>query len=169
MNAPASSRIRGEEGAAVIEAVFALPLVLLMVAGVLDLSALVKCRLSLDSAATAAVRYCMDTPQAADDPVMLKRYLASIDPELERAELSVSLGARESQGYTHLIYPGASESVISRESNCTYQPFSVKLSYAGSFYTLVGRSISLASGGDGSLKAICRESGCLDRTDGSTW
>ena len=71
---------RGEEGAAVIEAVFALPLVLLMVAGVLDLSALVKCRLSLDSAATAAVRYCMDIPEMAGDPAAVKSYLASIDP-----------------------------------------------------------------------------------------
>ena len=169
MRPPAHLRPHSEDGAAIVELVFALPIVLLMAAAVLDLSALIKCNLALDSAATAAVRYCMDMPQAADDPAMLKRYLTSIDPELERAELSVSLGSRESQGYTHLIYPGASESIISRESNCTYQPFSVELSYVGSFYTLVGRGISLANGGDGSLKAVCRESGCLDRTDGSTW
>lgn len=169
MNAPASSRIRGEEGAAVIEAVFALPLVLLMVAGVLDLSALVKCRLSLDFAATAAVRYCMDIPEMAGDPAAVKSYLASIDPAYADLELSVSLGAEESRSYTHIVYPGASEAAIRRESRCTYQPFSVELSYTGSYYTLVGRGISLAVGGDGSLSARCCESGCLDRTDGSTW
>lgn len=169
MNAPASSHARSEEGAAVIEAVFALPLVLLMVAGVLDLSALVKCRLSLDSAATAAVRYCMDIPEAAGDPATLRSYLASIDPAYAELGLSVNLGAEESRSYTHIVYPGVSEAAVRRESRCTYQPFSVELSYTGSYYTLVGRGISLAAGGDGSLSARCRESGCIDRTDGSTW
>lgn len=169
MNAPASSHARSEEGAAVIEAVFALPLVLLMVAGVLDLSALVKCRLSLDSAATAAVRYCMDIPEAAGDPATLRSYLASIDPAYAELGLSVSLGAEESRSYTHIVYPGVSEAAVRRESRCTYQPFSIELSYTGSYYTLVGRGISLAAGGDGSLSARCRESGCIDRTDGSTW
>ncbi len=169
MNALANSRARSEEGAAVVEAVFALPLVLLMVAGVLDLSALVKCRLSLDSAATAAVRYCMDIPEAAGDPAALRSYLASIDPAYAELGLSVSLGAEESRSYTHIVYPGVSEAAVRRESRCTYQPFSVELSYTGSYYTLVGRGISLAAGGDGSLSARCRESGCIDRTDGSTW
>lgn len=169
MRPPAHPHPHSEDGAAVIELVFALPVVLLMAAAVLDLSALIKCNLALDSAATAAVRYCMDSPTAADDPAELKRYFACIDPSLEGAELSVTLGRQDSQGYTHLIYPGASESLISRESSCTYQPVTVELSYTGSFYTLVGRGISLASGGDGSLKAVCRESGCIDRTDGSTW
>ncbi|MGN0073318.1 MAG: TadE/TadG family type IV pilus assembly protein [Coriobacteriales bacterium] len=169
MRPPAHPCPQREDGAAVIELVFVLPLVLLMAAAVLDLSALIKCNLALDSAATAAVRYCMDAPSAADNPAELKRYLVCIDPAMEGAELSVSLGDRTSQGYTHLIYPGASESVVARASSCTYQPFSVELSYTGSYYTLVGRGISLACGGDGSLKAVCRESGCLDRTDGSSW
>ncbi|MGN0039377.1 MAG: TadE/TadG family type IV pilus assembly protein [Coriobacteriales bacterium] len=169
MRTPAHLSPRSEEGAAVIEMVFALPVILLMAAAVLDLSALIKCNLALDSAATAAVRYCMDDPAAADKPAELKSYLVRIDPSMKETELTVSLGGLDSQNYTHLIYPYESEALVKRPSRCTYQPFSVELSYTGSFYTLVGRGISLASGGDGSLKAVCCESGCLDRTDGSTW
>ena len=169
MRPPAHLHPHSEDGAAIIELVFALPIVLLMAAAVLDLSALIKCNLALDSAATAAVRYCMDIPEAAGDPATLRSYLASIDPAYAELGLSVSLGAEESRSYTHIVYPGASEAAIRRESRCTYQPFSVELSYTGSYYTLVGRGISLAAGGDGSLSARCRESGCIDRTDGSTW
>ena len=169
MRPPAHLHPHSEDGAAIVELVFALPIVLLMAAAVLDLSALIKCNLALDSAATAAVRYCMDIPEMSGDPAAVKSYLASIDPAFADLELSVSLGAEESRSYTHIVYPGASEAAIRRESRCTYQPFSVELSYTGSYYTLVGRGISLAVGGDGSLSARCRESGCLDRTDGSTW
>lgn len=169
MNSLSLNRTHGEDGAAIVEFVFVVPMIILMVAGVLDLSALIKCNLALDSAATAAVRYCMDIPQAAEDTDELKRYLATIDPAFENLELSVSLGGLEHDSYTHIFYQDLSDNPIKRDSNCSYQPFIVELIYTGSYYTLVGRGISLASGGNGSLKVTSCEAGCIDRTDGSTW
>lgn len=158
-----------EGGAAVVELMFVVPILVLVMAAVLDLSSYIKCNMALDSAATAAVRYCMDNPASAEDPQALKSYLSTIDPEMSKVGASVRTQDVRRESYKHLFYVDESDNAISRQSFCSFQPFSVELSYRAPYKTLVGKSISLAAGGDGTLVATSKKSGVMDRTDGDTW
>ena len=160
---------RDESGAAVIELMFVVPILVLVMAAVLDLSTYIKCNMALDSAATAATRYCMDNPASADDAQALSEYLATIDPEMGGIGVRVSKGDTAKEAYKHLFYVDESDNAISRQSFCSFQPFSVELTYQTPYKTLVGKSISLAAGCDGSLVATSSKSGVIDRTDGDTW
>ena len=158
-----------ESGAAAIELVLVIPIIILFAAAILDFGLLVKCNIALDSAATAAVRYRMDNPEKQRGAEDVKAYLKAIDPSLAGVEVRLTEGNVRREAYDHLFYIDETETVIPRKSYCSTQPFSIELAYRGKFKTLIGRGISLAAGGDGSLTASNVKSGSLDRTDGDTW
>lgn len=158
-----------EGGAAIIEMLFVIPVIILLAAAILDFSTLIKCNMALDSAATAAVRYCMDSPEKPRSEEEIKAYLKIVDPGLAGVEIHLTEGSVQKTAYEHLFYIDESERVIPRKSYCSMQPFSVELVYRCRFKTLVGQGISIASGGNGSLIAINKKTGILDRTDGDTW
>ncbi len=160
---------KDEEGAAVIEMLFAVPIAVLFAAGILDMSTYISYCIAADCATTAAVRYCMDEPSRFGDESSIKTYLAKVEPSLKTASLSLSEQPVRKQAYDHLFYIDESEQVITRKSYCTYQPFSIELTYRSEFKTLLGKSISLACGGDGSLVVRNKKAGALDKTDGDTW
>lgn len=162
-------RADDECGAAAVELIFVIPIIVLFAAAILDFSLLVKCNMTLDSAATAAVRYCMDSPEKPRSTEEIKSYLKTIDPSLSGVEVRLTEGAVQKEAYDHLFYIDETETTIPRKSYCSTQPFSVELAYKGKYKTLVGQGISLASGGDGSLTATNVKSGTLDITDGDTW
>lgn len=161
--------IGDETGAAALELLFAIPLVMLFGAGILDLGTYIERNIALDMAATAAVRYCMDDPSRADNTESIKEYLSVVEPNLGDVSLRLTRQPACKQAYNHLFYIDESETAIARKSYCSYQPLSVEVSYQGQFKTLVGRGISIACGGNGSLKARNVKSGLLDMTDGDTW
>lgn len=158
-----------ESGTAVIEMLFVIPFIILFAAAILDFSLLVKCNMAMDSAATAAVRYCMDSPDKPRSAEDVKAYLKAINPSFDGIEVRLTEEAVQREAYDHLFYIDETETAIPRQSYCSMQPFSVELSYKGRFKTLIGQGISLASGGDGSLTAVNAKSGVLDKTDGDTW
>ena len=161
-----------EEGAAAVEMVMAIPLLMILVAGLLDLSAYIGCCLSTDAMATAAVRYCMDNPEHAETPSLVKSYIAQISPAFasQGVDISISVGEAEAEQYTHHFYTDSSSPALERpNSNISYKPISVRINYTGSFYTSIGRLISQATGGDGSLEVSAYQAGTLDTTDGQTW
>lgn len=158
-----------ETGAAAVELVFAVPILVLLAAGLLDLSMLVRCNIALDSAATATVRYCMDNPDNAESVEVLREYLSTVEPDMADATIGVSKGDVRKEAYEHFFYVDESEDVISRQSFCSFQPFSIKLTYRTPYRTLIGKTLSAATGGDGMLVATCTKAGVMDRTDGDTW
>ena len=158
-----------ECGAAAIELLFAIPLVLVFAAGILDLSTYIERNITLDLATTAAVRYCMDDPSRIQDEASIREYLGKVEPSLGSFGMRITQGSSYKQKYTHLFFIDESESALKRTSYCSYQRFKIELSYKSEFKTLVGKSISLACGGDGSLTASNSKSGSLDKTDGDTW
>lgn len=158
-----------ESGAAALELLFAIPLVMLFGAGILDLGTYIERNIALDMAATAAVRYCMDDPSRVDSEDSIKEYLSVVEPNLGEVSLRLTRQPLCKQVYDHLFYIDQSEAAIARKSYCSYQPLSVEVSYQGQFKTLVGRGISIACGGNGTLKASNMKTGLLDMTDGDTW
>ena len=161
---------KDEDGAAIVEMVLVIPIVVLLMAGLLDLSAYIKCNITMDSAATAAARFCMDDPSNSTNQAAISSYLARIDSELSDVKVSVETGKPITETYTHYLYPDISDNHIERPGSvCTYTPFVVELTCTKSFFTPIGRGISLASGGDGSLTVTSRQAGQLDMTKGDTW
>lgn len=166
----ANARVTDDEsGAAAIELLFVIPIVILFAAAILDFSTLIKCNAALDSATTAAVRYCMDSPDKPRGIEEIKAYLKIVDPSLDDVDVRLTEGALRREAYDHLFYIDETETIIPRKSYCSTQQFSVHLTYRGRFKTLVGQAISLASGGDGALIVNNTKTGVLDKTDGGTW
>lgn len=158
-----------EEGAAVIEMLFVIPIIVVFAAAILDFSMLIKCNIALDSAATAAVRYCMDSSESPRSEEEVRAYLKVVDPSLADVEIHLTEEPVQRVTYNHLFYVDETERIIPRKSYCSMQPFTVELTYKSRFKTLIGQGVSLASGSDGSLTVVNKKAGTLDRTDGDTW
>lgn len=166
---PYDKRLRDEEGAAILELVMITPVLVIFAAGILDLSLYIKCNMTVDSASTALARRCMDDPSLAKSNAELCSYLSIVEPTLTDAEVTVETKDAVCENYTYNVYPDNAGGHVTRNSSNSYTPFTVTVSYAGSFFTPIGRGISLAAGGDGSLTVMHSQTGRLDTTSGATW
>lgn len=158
-----------EDGAAIVELVMVVPILVVLVAGLLDLSLLIKSNMAADAASTALARRCMDDPNLADDTQQLSAYLALIEPGLQSASVNVSKEREQKDPYVYSVYPDESENRVTRSSYNSYVPFTVSISYQRNYYTLIGRGISYACGGNGMMHVQSAQAGRLDTTSGATW
>lgn len=166
-----------EEGAAIVEFVFALPVLLLFVCAVLDASVYIKAGITADTAATAAVRYLMDESSStgvAQAQQELGSYLARVDAAfaLQGASVKVDLGETSTSRYTHRFYMDDGEDAVLLErknSAVVTQPVAVTVTYTGAFLTPLGRAASLSAGQGGKLVVTAVQNGDIDLTGGSTW
>lgn len=159
-----------ERGSAIVEMVLAIPILILLVCAVLDVSTYIKAGITADTAATTAVRYVMDDPSKTESDI--KAYLTRVDPSLSdsNCEVTVQFGGNNTEMYTHYFYDEEKDNPIPRpNSTVTLRPVAVSVTYTGSFYTPLGRLIGYATGNDGSLVATSTQVGELDLTGGATW
>lgn len=158
-----------EGGAAVVEMVMILPVLALLVCGILDMGAYLKAGVTVDTAATTAVRYLMDDPTRSADE--LQTYLGRVDPAFGGSctEVAVAWGDAECTTYTHRFYNDLKNVAPRNGSTVTVRPVAVTVTYTGAFLTPLGRAVGLATGTDGSLVACSTQVGELDLTDGATW
>lgn len=158
-----------EDGAAIVELVVVVPILIVLVAGILDLSLLIKSNMATDAAATALARRCMDDPSLASDNQQLCAYLKLIEPGLENATVKISKESEQKQPYVYSVYPDESENRVTRTSYNSYVPFTVSIDWQKNYYTLIGRGISYACGDNGELRVHSAQTGRLDTTSGATW
>lgn len=177
-----------EHGAAIVEFVLCIPMLICLVAAMIDAAYYIRYQIEVDSATSAATRYLMDYPlrlpsdddRSSADLDGLKEYLADTYPALFKSTweggncLSISVDAGDVEypdgdgnhyaGYEHKIYLG--DQFYSRQNSArAEQDVIVTITYKTKFPTLIGSLIS----SDGSLTAKASEHGILDRTGGSTW
>lgn len=165
---------REETGAAVLEFVFIMPALLLFACAVLDTAAYIKAGITADTAATAGVRYLMDSASSAEEISErdVVSYLGRVDKAFAtgQAQVSISAGDTVTETYTHRFYinNSARETQLNRTSSkVTTQPIAVTVACQGFCITPVGKL--LFAGTDGSGFVCATQCGEIDLTDGATW
>lgn len=160
-----------EKGAAIIEAVFIIPIFALMLAGVMDLTQMFLMYTQTDHMATAAVRYCMDNPNTANEEKVTE-YIETIAPSFaENCDVTVEIGAQEiDPSYVYRVYQDDSDLAATRTCQYAHAPVTVTLNYKGTWLTGLMRSMSVsASNPDGALMLSSTRTGELDQMDATNW
>lgn len=188
---PNIAKPQSEHGAAIIELLMVTPVLLLFIFAILDFSIYIKTMSTMDTAATAAVRWAQEQPEQVIEqstgkdsswtrPARLKTtatdslsaYLNTAISETDMfgkpAEeggigVSIVLGDQYTNTYTHRFYDDASILLERDDSYVSFLPFTVTVDYALSFPTPIGKAIGA------SLAHTVRQSGTIDMLDGETW
>lgn len=160
-----------ERGAAIIEAVLVIPLLALMLAGVMDVSQMFMSYNQTDYMATAAVRYCMDNPDTADE-AHVSEYLGEIAPSFaERCTVEVEQGSQVADpSYVYRVYQDEDYIPATRTSTYAHAPVRVTVDYKGTWLTGLMRALSASDANpEGALLLSSTRAGELDQMDATTW
>ena len=168
-----------ERGAAVIEMVMAVPVLVILICGIVDLSTYIKVCTTVDTAATVATRYIVDDPSLTpdrykDEAKIRKCVNDSFAEDLGGLDVKVSYNESKlkKETYTHHFYTEETNDDITSmtRTNCqlTYQPFTVTVTYQGEWWTPFGRLIGRAVNEDHSADMVVtsKQAGQVDLTQG---
>lgn len=182
---------QAEHGAAIIELLMITPVLLLFIFAILDFSIYIKTMGTMDTAATAAVRWVQEQPGQIIEqdtgkdsswirPPRLKTsatdslsaYLNTAISETNMfgkpveeggVDVSVELGEHYTNTYTHRLYDDSSVLLERDNSHVSFLPFTVTIGCNLSFPTPIGKVIGA------SLTHTVKQSGTIDMLDGETW
>lgn len=173
----------GSRGAAAVELVLVAPIVILMLSVVMDVSLYMKTAMVADECATAGCRYAMNHPDlvSADTTTLAAKIkndvidsgFSEVKAEGIKSTVTVTYPggsyAPVSDPYTYRFYAnGVDEDT--RDSQRSYQTFTVRVVLERPFYTSVGAlAATLAGSEDGNLISAARQVGHADKTSGGTW
>lgn len=163
------STLDDEHGGAIVELCFVIPIVLIIIAGVLDLSIQMSTWSSTESAATAAARTLISNPSASDADI--RSAVLSDAPQLEDADFVIVVDKESVQNssYTH-HFAHSDGTVDDRLSTQTTQEVIVTVNTKTDYLTAIGSLFSQATGhSDGKCYATSSSVATIDLTKGSTW
>lgn len=181
---------QSEHGAAIIELLMVVPVLMLFIFAILDFSIYIKTVSTMDTAATAAVRWAQEQPEQVLEqgvanqtwarPARLKgnaeesmaKYLNTAISETDAfgkpieeggIEVTLHLGEHYINTYTHRLYDDSSILLEREGSRVSFLPFSVTVDYGFSFPTPLGKALNDA------LPHTVTQAGTIDMLDGETW
>lgn len=157
-----------ESGASVVELVFVIPIVIIVIAGILDLSIQMSTWSATEHAATAVARTLIANPEATQDE--LKAAVASDAPQLKNADYTIVLDKTpiSNSTYTH-HFSHSDGTTDNRSSTQKSQDITVTVTSSTNYATAIGNLLSSASGSDGKCHAEAKATSTIDLTDGASW
>lgn len=159
-----AERAQDESGATIIEFLACIPIMLLLVCALLDVTTLLVTYSQAHAAATSAARTVLADPSISDDD--LKGAALSDAPALSSDDITVTSekGEVDGQGYTHHYNDS-----FDNNRYVFWQPSTVKVEVARSYVTPVLASADKALGGDGKMHVTASATVDMDITDGQSW
>lgn len=164
-----------ERGSEVVELAFLIPVIMLLLAGAVDLGLYSQAVSQVETAAVGAARYVAEHPEAADSSA-LKAVIERDNPGLSsanaadgyRLDVELEVGAEERSSYTH-HFALSNGTYAERASMTATRPATVTVTVTRPYYTPVGAAWSTAAGGSGAVVATAAATTRIDTTDGSVW
>lgn len=157
---------RSEAGQALIEAVVAIPIVLLVISCMFDVGRAVALEQNLKSAAAsvaAAVEADPDMSETVAQGLVDRNY-----PQIETATVHLDGPQRIEEDVDYKIYNAAAGSFKSRPSHVGRDTYGVVLTYEGSWASPALRALSFASGREGGFALEAEATAIVDVT-GEVW